>query len=132
MIMSTPPVGRRQGRVGGLRFMSTRLRILWFLIVAALSGLSGLAASSAGASSLGQLHSQLGAQQARQQSLAASIGSLNHLIASLDSQITLVENREATLSGELADDRAKLAHVQVQLTQERARLVVLRHRLATA
>ena len=112
--------------------MGTRLRTLWFLIVAALSVLVGAGATSAGASSLGQLHSQLGAQQARQQSLTASIGSLNHLIASLDSQITLVENREATLSGELADDRAKLAHVQVQLTQERARLVVLRHRLATA
>jgi septal ring factor EnvC (AmiA/AmiB activator) len=112
--------------------MGTRLRTLWFLIVAALSVLVGVGATSAGASSLGQLHSQLGAEQARQQSLTASIGSLNHLIASLDSQITLVENREATLSNELADDRAKLAHVQVQLTQERARLVVLRHRLATA
>jgi septal ring factor EnvC (AmiA/AmiB activator) len=112
--------------------MGTRLRTLWFLIVAALSVLVGAGATSAGASSLGQLHSQLGAQQARQQSLTASIGSLNHLIASLDSQITLVENRETALSNQLADDRARLAHVQVQLTQERARLVVLRHRLATA
>jgi septal ring factor EnvC (AmiA/AmiB activator) len=97
---------------------------------AALALLTG--APPAGASNLGQLHSQLSAQKARQQSLTASIGSLNHLIASLDAQITLVENREATLANQLADDRAKLARVQVALTQERARLVVLRHRLATA
>jgi septal ring factor EnvC (AmiA/AmiB activator) len=127
--MSTPPAA-----VGGAlpARMRPRFRILWFLIVAALSGLSCMAATTAGASSLDQLHSQLNTQQARQQSLTASIGSLNHLIASLDSQITLVQNREATLSGELADDRTKLARVQVQLKQERARLVLLRRRLATA
>jgi septal ring factor EnvC (AmiA/AmiB activator) len=116
--------------------MPSSHRILPSLVAALAAGAAALAlmtgASSAGASSLGQLHSQLGAQQERQQSLAASIGSLNHLIASLDSQITLVENREATLATELADDRAKLVHVHGQLTQERARLVLLRHRLATA
>jgi septal ring factor EnvC (AmiA/AmiB activator) len=87
---------------------------------------------SANASSLGQLHSQLGAQQSRQHSLTASISSLNGLIDSLDSQISLVESREAALADQLAKDRAKLARVQVGLKQERARLVLLRHRLATA
>jgi septal ring factor EnvC (AmiA/AmiB activator) len=104
-------------------------------IVAAVATLSALATTGpswAGASRLGRLHSQLGAQQAREHSLAASVSSLNRLIATLDSQISLVENREATLAGELAADRAKLTHVHQQLTRERARLVVLRHRLATA
>jgi septal ring factor EnvC (AmiA/AmiB activator) len=116
--------------------MPSSHRILPPLVAALVVAAAALAlmtgASPAGASGLGHLHSQLSAQQARQQSLTASIGSLNHLIASLDSQITLVENREATLSNELADDRAKLARVQVALKQERARLVLLHHRLATA
>jgi septal ring factor EnvC (AmiA/AmiB activator) len=96
-------------------------------ILAALMG-----STSAGASSLGQLHSQLGAQQARQHSLTASISSLNQLIDALNSQISLVENREAALANDLANDRAKLARVQQQLKLERARLVMLRHRLAIA
>jgi septal ring factor EnvC (AmiA/AmiB activator) len=116
--------------------MRSSHRILPSLVAAVVAALAVLAvatsATSAASSSLGQLHSQLGAQQARQQSLTASISSLNHLITSLDSQISLVENREAALSTELANDRAKLARVQRQLTQERARLVMLRHRLAIA
>jgi septal ring factor EnvC (AmiA/AmiB activator) len=116
--------------------MPSSHRILSSLVAALVAAAVAVAlltgASSAGASSLGQLHSQLGAQQARQQSLTASIDSMNHLIASLDSQISLVQNREAALATELADDRAKLARVQVSLQKERARLVVLRHRLAIA
>ncbi len=87
---------------------------------------------TAGAASLGQLHDQLGAQQAHEHSLASSISSLNHLIDGLDAQIALVENREAAVSSELADDRAKLAKVQQELVAERRRLVILRHRLAIA
>jgi septal ring factor EnvC (AmiA/AmiB activator) len=105
-------------------------RLLPFLIVT--GALALMSVTTAGASRLGQLHSALGAQQVRQHSLTASIGSLNRLIGSLDAQISLVENREAALSSALADDRAKLARVQGQLTAEKARLVMLRRRLGTA
>ncbi|MGI8714774.1 MAG: hypothetical protein ACR2NR_16655, partial [Solirubrobacteraceae bacterium] len=94
--------------------------------------LAAATATSAATPSLGQLHSQLGAQQTHAQSLTASIGSLNHLIGALDAQVSLVQNREAAVSSELNTDRAKLAQVQTQLTRERIRLTLLRHRLADA
>ena len=59
----------------------------------------------AGAASLGQLNSQLGAQQARQQSLGSSLSRLSSLIGSLNSQISLVESREAAVRAELAHDQ---------------------------
>jgi septal ring factor EnvC (AmiA/AmiB activator) len=110
--------------------MPRLFRILPLLITAL--ALAAMSVGSAGAANLGQLHDQLGAQQAHEHSLASSISSLNHLIDGLDSQIALVENREAAVSSELADDRAKLAKVQQQLVAERKRLVILRHRLAIA
>ena len=100
--------------------------------VAAALGLAGVPVSSHADPSLGQLHSQLGAVQAREQGLASSIASLSHLISSLDSQIALVESREAAVRADLERDRAKLAAVQAALVRERRLLALLRARLARA
>ena len=109
------------------------------IVAAAAAALFLLAATPAtrvpsadAAGSISQLNSQLGAQQARQQSLSASIGELSTLISSLDSQISLVESREAAVRAELARDRAALAVAQTSLARERALLTLLRARLARA
>jgi septal ring factor EnvC (AmiA/AmiB activator) len=113
-----------------------RLVAATILAVAALAAALAAAAvvrlSPASASSLDQLNSQLGAQQARQQSLSGSIGRLSSLIGSLDSQISLVESREAAVRADLDRDRSALLAAQAALTRERARLVMLRGRLARA
>jgi septal ring factor EnvC (AmiA/AmiB activator) len=105
-------------------------------VVAAVLALLGTAAfiqhSSAAASSIDQLNSQLGQQQAHQQSLSSSIAGLSQLISSLDGQISLVQSREATVRAELDRDRAALAAAQSSLARERALLAVLRTRLARA
>jgi septal ring factor EnvC (AmiA/AmiB activator) len=100
--------------------------------VAVVLGLAAVPVSSSADPSLGQLKSQLNAEQGHQHSLAASIASLSHLISSLSSQITLVETREAAVRADLARDRAKLAAVQRALTREQRLLAVLRDRLARA
>jgi len=100
--------------------------------IAAALGLAAIPMSSAADPSLGQLHSQLGAVQAHEQSLASSIASLSHLISSLDSQIALVESREAAVRADLARDRAKLASVEAALARERRLLALLKARLAQA
>ncbi len=100
--------------------------------IAAALGLAAIPVSSNADPSLGQLHSQLGAVQAREQSLASSISSLSNLISSLDSQIALVESREAAVRADLARDRAKLVQVQAALTRERKLLALLKARLARA
>jgi septal ring factor EnvC (AmiA/AmiB activator) len=88
--------------------------------------------SSGADPSLGQLQSQLGAEQQHQRTLASSISSLSGLISSLSRQITLVESREAEVRSDLARDRAQLAAVQRALTRERHLLALLRGRLARA
>jgi septal ring factor EnvC (AmiA/AmiB activator) len=90
------------------------------------------ATAPAGAASLGQLNSQLGAQQARQQNLSSSLSRLSTLISSLGQQISLVESREAAVRAELAHDRAALAAAHTALVRERARVKLLRARLAWA
>jgi len=87
--------------------------------VAVVLGLSAVPVSSSADPSLGQLKSQLGAEQAHQNSLASSISSLSHLISSLSAQIALVESREAAVRADLARDRAQLAAVQRALARER-------------
>jgi septal ring factor EnvC (AmiA/AmiB activator) len=84
------------------------------------------------AASLGQLNSQLGAEQARQQQLGSSVASLAGLIGSLDSQISLVQSREAAVRQDLAGDRAHLIRLAAALKREQARVEVLRKRLAWA
>jgi septal ring factor EnvC (AmiA/AmiB activator) len=100
--------------------------------VACALGLAALPVTSSAAPSLGQLNSQLGAEQAQQQSLASSISGLSNLISSLDGQISLVESREAEVRADLARDRAALAAVQSALTREQQLLTTLRARLARA
>src|SRR5450755_431273 len=116
--------------------MSAARRIAPWLLAAGIALLAGVtltvATHRAEAAGLGQLQSQLGAQQARSESLSAGITRLNGLIASLSSQIALVRRREAAVADALAADRAKLAAVRVALTRERARLALLRRRLAFA
>ena len=100
--------------------------------VAVVLGLAAVPVSSSADPSLGQLKSQLNAEEGHQHSLAASIASLSHLISSLSSQITLVETREAAVRADLARERAKLAAVQRALTREQRLLALLRGRLARA
>ncbi len=100
--------------------------------MAAVLALAAVPVSSSADPSLGQLKSQLGAEQAHQSSLAGSISSLSHLISSLSSQIALVESREAAVRADLARDRAQLAAVQRALNRERRLLALLRARLARA
>jgi septal ring factor EnvC (AmiA/AmiB activator) len=100
--------------------------------LAVVLGLAVVPVSSSADPSLGQLKSQLNAEEGHQHSLAASIASLSHLISSLSSQITLVETREAAVRADLARDRAKLAAVQRALTREQRLLALLRGRLARA
>jgi septal ring factor EnvC (AmiA/AmiB activator) len=104
-------------------------------VVAAFAVLGATAAvplSPAAGANLSRLNSQLGQQQARQQSLSASLGSLARLIASLDAQISLVQSREAAVRAELGRDRAALAAAQAALARERALLARLRAQLARA
>jgi len=114
------------------RTVFLRLAAATATLVAVLAATSAVSLSSAASPSLGQLNSQLGQQQARQQSLATSLGNLNELISSLDGQIALVQSRESAVRTELANDRLALARVQASLARERKLLALLRARLARA
>jgi Transglycosylase-like domain len=104
--------------------------------LAAVAVFAGLVAipvtSNADSPSLGQLSQQLGAEQAHQHSLAASIAGLSGLITSLSGQIALVEGREAAVRADLAHDRAELAAVEAALKREQHLLALLRARLSWA
>jgi peptidoglycan hydrolase CwlO-like protein len=121
-----------------LKTVSRGLRLPMLALVVALCAVLALVAGAlrpgraVADPSLGQLQSQLGTQQSRQQHLGQSIGSLNGLIDKLDAQISLVQGREQAVTEDLANDRAKLRAVHVQLLQERALLVKLRAKLAAA
>jgi septal ring factor EnvC (AmiA/AmiB activator) len=119
MLLTTLPRGLR------LPLLAAALAAVLALALAAIDPAHGTAAPS-----VGQLQSQLGAQQSQQQQLSSSIGSMNQLIDKLDSQISLVESREQAVADELASDRAKLKSVHGQLVVERALLVKLRAKLA--
>lgn len=93
---------------------------------------SGTATARAAAPSLGQLHSQLSANQAQQQKLSASITGLNSMIASLDAQIALVQSREAAVRAALQRDQSALVAAQSALARERAEVSRLRAVLAHA
>jgi septal ring factor EnvC (AmiA/AmiB activator) len=121
MPLMTLPRGLR------LPLLAATLAAVLALALAAIDPAHGTAAPS-----VGQLQSQLGAQQSRAQQLSSSIGSINQLIDKLDSQISLVQSREQTVADELSADRAKLKSVHGQLVVERARLVTLKAKLAAA
>ncbi len=114
--------------------MTFSRRVVTTAVTLALAAAIALAGSArqtpARADTLGQLNSQLGQEQARQQHLNSSLGSLSGLISSLDSQISLVQSREAAVQQQLASDRGELARVSESLKRERALVVKLRRRLA--
>jgi septal ring factor EnvC (AmiA/AmiB activator) len=94
--------------------------------------LAVLPAGSSASPSLGQLNSQLTNQHARQQHLQGSLAGLTQLVSSLNSQISLVQTREAAVNAQLASDRQALAAAHVALVRERQLLVLLRAKLARA
>ncbi|MEO8968141.1 MAG: transglycosylase family protein [Solirubrobacteraceae bacterium] len=109
-------------------------RLRWAVALAAITALLVVGLQrlpgTASATSLGQLDTQLGQQQARAQSLYSSLGRLSGLITSLDGQISLVQGREAAMRTELFADRSALAHAHTALMREQARVRMLRARLA--
>ena len=123
-------IGRRSSTV------PIRLRLAGFAALAALGGGLVVAAISrngtARAASISQLNSQLGQERSRQAGLSASIGRLSGLISSLDSQVVLVQSREAAVRSELITDRAALAKDQLMLTRERRLVTKLIAQLARA
>ena len=94
--------------------------------------LAVLPAGSSASPSLGQLNSQLANQHARQQHLQGSLAGLTQLVSSLNSQISLIQTREAAVNAQLASDRQALAAAHVALVRERQLLMLLRARLARA
>src|SRR5947209_3697784 len=113
----------------GIRVRRTAAATIVALVVLAVAAVR---LSTAGATSIDQLSSQLSQQQAHQQSLSSRIAGLSQLISSLDGQISLVQSREEAVRAELDRDRAALAAARVSLARERALLVVLRARLTRA
>jgi septal ring factor EnvC (AmiA/AmiB activator) len=99
-------------------------------VAGALAALAVVPISSSADPGLGQLSSELGQQQARQQQLASNLSGLSQVIGSLSGQIALVQSREAAVQGELALDRVRLATDQAALAREEQLLVQLRARLA--
>jgi septal ring factor EnvC (AmiA/AmiB activator) len=114
------------------RTISRRSAAAAIAVAGALGGLAALPIDSSADPSLGQLNSELGQQQARQQHLQASLGGLSRLISSLSGQIGLVQSREAAVQSQLAQDRATLATAQAALDREEQLLARLRARLARA
>jgi peptidoglycan hydrolase CwlO-like protein len=110
----------------------TSLRLALFAGLVTVAGLSIALYSNAGATSLGQLNSQLSAEQAHQQSLSANVGHLSQLIGALSSQIALVQSREAAVRIELGKDRVALQRIRVLLDREQHVVAVLKGRLARA
>src|SRR5437763_6785871 len=107
----------------------TRLRAV---LAAALAGCTVAALAQipvASAASIGQLSSQLGQQQARQQSLSSNVAGLSNLVSSLDGQIAAAQSRESVVRADLAQEEAALASTRASLRRERARLKVLHRRL---
>jgi septal ring factor EnvC (AmiA/AmiB activator) len=99
----------------------------------ALAGAGAAAPDRATAApGLGRLNSQLGATQARSQTLASSLAALGSEIASLNRQIALIQSREAAVRVQLAQDQSRLAAARVAVARERAVVVALRDRLARA
>jgi septal ring factor EnvC (AmiA/AmiB activator) len=111
-------------RTVSIRLLSTASVIAIAAFAFAVTGTPSRAAS------VDQLSSQLSQQQARQSSLSASVGKISQLIGALDSQITLVQSREAAVRADLAKDRVALKHIEVMLIRERRLIAMLKDRLA--
>ena len=114
------------------RLIPIKLAAVSAVVLTLLAAAALISGSPASGASLGQLNSELNAQQAHQQNLASSLGRLSGLISSLNAQISLVESREADVRAQLAHDRVVLASTASALRRERALLALLRARLARA
>jgi len=112
------------------RRRTPRRRSLAVAVAAVLAALAIMPLASSADSGLGQLNSELGAQQARQQQLQSSLSGLSQVIGGLSGQIALVQSREAAVEAELAQDRVRLLATQTALARERRLLALLRARLA--
>src|SRR5690242_2499549 len=89
-----------------------------FVAAAALAAIAAAQLSSASAGSLDRLVWQPVPQQSRAQSLSASGSRLSTLTGALDSQISLVQSREAAVRADLDRDRAELVKTQTALHRE--------------
>ncbi len=114
------------------RIDPNKLALATLVLAAALVGTASMSRTPASGATLGQLGSQLGAQQAHQQSLSDSLRHLAGVIAALDGQIALVRSREAAVRAELARDRVALASTGRALVHDRKLLVRLRAQLRHA
>ena len=105
---------------------------VWLAAASAFAVLAAVPVASVADPSIGQLNQQLSAQQSRQQQLQSSLGSLSGMVSSLESQISLVQSREAAVQADLDRDRAALAQTQASLARERRLVALLKRRLAWA
>jgi peptidoglycan hydrolase CwlO-like protein len=114
------------------RPISFRLLTVAAAIAVVSAVLLALGSGRSRADTINHLSSQLSHEHSRQQGLSASLGTLSHLISSLDAQISLVQSREAAVRADLARDRAELAKTEGELSRERSRIAELKRRLAHA
>jgi septal ring factor EnvC (AmiA/AmiB activator) len=83
-------------------------------------------------SKLNSAQSQLGATQSHQQSLAGNLSTLNGRVSSLANQIDVVRSQEAAAQSQLTSYDTALSQAKSELYAERARLLMLKHRLKRA
>ncbi len=114
------------------RIVHARVAAIGAAVAAILAVAALVPMSSAAQPSLGQLSSALSQQQARAAGLSSSIGHLSGLIGSLGSQVAFVEQREAAVRVDLAQDRLALERVSASLLSERRLLRILVARLVRA
>ena len=112
------------------RFPFRRSAAVAVALGATFGGAAALPVASSADPSLGELNSELGAQQAHQQQLQSNLSGLSQLITSLSGQIALVQSREAAVQAELTQDRLQLAQTAAALARERRLVTLLRARLA--
>ena len=74
----------------------------------------------------------MGATQSHQQSLAGNLSTLNGRVSSLANQIDVVRSQEAAAQSQLTSYDTALSQAKSELYAERARLLMLKHRLKRA
>src|SRR5689334_16068283 len=108
------------------RWCTQRRLTATIAVVGLLALLAGFPARSDAGPSLGSLSQELNQEQAHQQQLRSSLGQLAGLISSLNSQISLVESREAAVRAQLAHDQEVLAATRLELGRQRHLVAVLK------
>lgn len=89
-------------------------------------------ATTATGANLNQLQSELGANNAKQQSLSDSVSGLDHEVSTLNSQIALVQSRAAAVQAAVNEDEAADATAKAAVARERKLLATLQARLKRA